>query len=159
MTKLMESLETPLPRTEAFAYVADWSRQDEWDPNTVSSKRIGEGEPEVGARYALEVKMGRKAVPMEYRITELETPSRLVLIGEGSGVWTEDVITFTEVPAGTRVDYALEIKLSGLLGLAQPLLGRAIDGIAKGGVEGMKRELDAQVTSAATSAGDPSAGA
>ena len=149
MTKLIESLETPLPREAAFAYVADWGRQAEWDPNTLSATRIGEGAPEVGARYSLEVKMGRKAVPMEYRITELDAPSRIVLVGEGSGVWTEDVIAFADSPAGTRVDYSAEIKLSGLLGLVQPLLGRAFDGIAKGAVAGMKRELDAQAAAAA----------
>ena len=56
MTKLHESLETSLDREAAFAYIADWSRQAEWDPNTVSAARIGDGGPEVGARYALEVK-------------------------------------------------------------------------------------------------------
>lgn len=149
MTKLIESVETALPREQAFDYVADWSRQAEWDPNTVSARRIGEGGPEVGARYALEVKMSRRSVPMEYRITELEAPSRIVLVGEGSGVWTEDVLTFSETPSGTRVDYQAEIKLSGVLGLIQPLLGRAFDGIGKGAVEGMKRELDAQVMATA----------
>lgn len=144
MTQLNETIETALPRAEAFAYIADWDRQAEWDPNTVSAERIGEGGPVVGARYALEVKMGRKAVPMEYRITELEAPSRITLIGEGSGIWTEDVITFAETEHGTRVDYQAEIKLSGWLGLIQPLLGRAFDGIAKGAVAGMKRELDAR---------------
>ncbi len=149
MTKLIEALETPLAREVAFAYIADWSLQAEWDPNTVSSAQIGEGGPSVGARYKLEVKMGRKAVPMEYLITELQAPSRIVLIGEGSGVWTQDSITFTEIAAGTRVDYEAEIKLSGLLGLAQPLLGRAFDGIAKGAVKGMKQKLDALYAEAA----------
>jgi carbon monoxide dehydrogenase subunit G len=144
MTKLHETLETPLGREASFAYVADWSRQAEWDPNTTSAARIGDGPPEVGARYALEVKMGGRTVPMEYRITELVAPERVVLVGEGSGVWTEDTITFTEAASGTRVDYEAEIKLSGLLGLVQPLLGRAFDGIAKGAAEGMKRELDAR---------------
>lgn len=143
MTKLIESVVSPVSQEAAFAYISDWSRQAEWDPNTASAKRIGEGGIEVGARYALEVKMGPRAVPMEYRITELQAPTRLVLIGEGSGVWTEDTITFSEQDGGTRVDYEAEIKLSGLLGLAQPLLGRAFDGIAKGAVAGMKRELDA----------------
>jgi hypothetical protein len=143
MTKLNETLETSLPREAAFAYIADWSRQAEWDPNTVSSKRIGEGTPQVGARYALEVKLGRKPVPMEYRITELEAPSRIALVGEGSGIRAEDVITFSETPSGTRVDYAADIELSGLLGLIQPLLGRAFDGVGKAAVAGMRRELDA----------------
>jgi uncharacterized protein YndB with AHSA1/START domain len=147
MTKLIETVETPLPREQAFDYIADWARQAEWDPNTTSSKQIGEGEPGVGSRYALEVKVGRKASSMEYRITEFEAPSRLVLIGEGSGVWTEDAITFSETEGGTRVDYQAEIKLSGLMGMLQPLLGRAFDGIAKGAVTGMKRELDALAVS------------
>ncbi len=144
MTKLRETIETTLPRNEAFAYIADWSRQAEWDPNTVSSRRIGEGGPEVGARYALAVQFGRKAVPMEYRITELDAPSRLVLIGEGSGIWTEDVLTFAETENGTRVDYEAQIKLSGWLGRVQPLLGRAFKGIGRGVVVGMTRELDAR---------------
>lgn len=143
MTRLMETLTSPIGRGAAFAYVADWSRQAEWDPNTTASAKIGEGGPEVGARYMLKVKMGPRTVPMEYRITELEEPSRVVLVGEGNGIWTKDTITFSEVDGGTRVDYEAEIRLSGLLGLVQPLLGRAFDGIGKGAAAGMQRELDA----------------
>lgn len=153
MTKLVESLRSPVPRDAAFAYVSDWSRQSEWDPNTASSRQIGDGGPCVGARYALEVKMGPRSVPLEYRITELEAPARIVLVGEGSGVWAQDTITFAEMADGTRVDYEAEIKLSGLLGILQPLLGRAFAGIAKGAVEGMKRELDALAAASAGSSG------
>ena len=142
MTKLIESLETTAGQEAAFRYIADWARQSEWDPNTITSKQIGEGEPGVGSRYALDVKVGPKVSPMEYRITRFEAPDRLVLIGEGSGIWTEDAITFSETPGGTRVVYEAEIKLSGLMGVLQPLMGRAFDGIAKGAVTGMKRELD-----------------
>ncbi len=144
MTKLHETVETTLDRASAFAYISDWSRQAEWDPNTVSVEPIGEGGPEVGARYALKVKGFRSPMPMEYRITELVEPERLVLIGEGSGVWTEDVITFVETDTGTKVDYEAEIKLSGALKLLQPFLGRYFDNLGQGVVEGMARELDAR---------------
>jgi carbon monoxide dehydrogenase subunit G len=152
MTKLVESLSSPVPREEAFAYISDWSRQSEWDPNTASSSQIGDGGPSVGARYTLAVKIGPRTVPMEYRITELEAPARLVLVGEGSGVWAQDTITFSESADGTRVDYEAEIKLSGLLGVLQPLLGRAFAAIAEGAVGGMKRELDALATRSRESA-------
>jgi hypothetical protein len=142
VTRLAEHLITTLDRETAFRYVADFSRQAEWDPNTVSARRIDAGDLGVGARFALQVKVGRKAVPMEYRITEYEAPTRVVLVGEGGGVWSQDVITFTEVPDGTRVDYVAEIKLGGLLGLAQPLLGPALARVGRGAVEGMQRELD-----------------
>lgn len=143
MTKLVESITTSLPHEAAFSYVADFGRQAEWDPNTVTSRRIDDGELGVGARFALEVKIGNRTTPMEYHITEYQAPSRVVLVGEGSGVWSQDIITFSEAPEGTRIDYVAEIRLSGLLGLIQPLLGRAFAGIAKGAVTGMKRELDA----------------
>lgn len=144
MTKLHETVVTPLDRETAFAYISDWSRQAEWDPNTVSAARVGEGGPEIGARYALEVKGFRSPLAMEYRITELVEPERVVLVGESSYVWTEDVLTFTETEAGTQVDYQAEIKLNGLLRFVEPLLGRYFDGIGKGVVEGMQRELDAR---------------
>jgi dehydrogenase/reductase SDR family protein 12 len=147
MTRLQRSIETPLAREAAFTYVADWSRQAEWDPNTASSEQVGDGAPTVGARYALQVKMGPRSVPMEYRITELDPPSRVVLVGEGSGIWTEDTITFSDSENGTRVDYVADIRLKGLLGIVQPLLGRAFDGIAEGAVAGLKRELDARAGS------------
>lgn len=144
MTKLHETIETTLEREAAFAYIADWSLQAEWDPNTVSAARIGEGGPDVGARYALEVKGFRSPMAMEYRITELVAPERLVLIGEGSGIWTEDILTFAETEAGTKVDYQAEIKLNGVLKLVQPFLGRYFDGVGQGVVVGMTRELNAR---------------
>jgi hypothetical protein len=159
MTMLVEHITTPLERGAAFSYVADFGRQAEWDPNTVSSRRIDDGELGVGARFALDVKVGSRTTPMEYRITEYQAPSKVVLVGEGSGVWSRDVISFSEVPEGTRVDYAAEIKLSGLLGLIQPLLGRAFAGIAKGAVTGMKRELDALAARMADGSGTASGAA
>jgi hypothetical protein len=149
MTILVEHITTPLSREAAFAYVADFSRQAQWDPNTVSSRRLDEGPPGVGARFALDVRVGSRTTPMEYRMTEYQAPSRVVLVGEGPGVWSQDVIAFSEDPEGTRVDYVAEIRLSGLLGIVQPLLGRAFAGIAKVAVAGMKRELDALAVASA----------
>ena len=74
MTTLKEQVQTPLSRDAAFAYVADFARQAEWDPNTLSSRRIDDGELGVGARFALEVRMGRRTSVMEYRITEYAPP-------------------------------------------------------------------------------------
>jgi hypothetical protein len=153
MTRLVEHVETPLGRAEAFAYVADFDHQAEWDPNTVSSRRLDQGELGAGAHFALEVRMGSRVRPMEYRITEYQAPSRVVLVGVGSGIWTEDTITFTETAGGTRVDYVAEIRLSGILGLVQPLLGRAFSAIGKGAVAGMKRELDRLAGSSTSNVG------
>lgn len=144
MTRLVEQVTTRLPAEAAFAYVADFSRQAEWDPNTRSARRVDEEPLGVGARFALEVNVGGRSAPMEYRITEYDPPHKVVLIGEGSGVWSSDEISFTAIPGGTRVDYVAEIKLRGILGLAQPLMGRAFEKIARGAAEGMRAALEAQ---------------
>ena len=145
MPILQETVHTSLPRDQAFDYIADWSRQAEWDPNTVTVQRIGEGGPEVGARYLMEVKLlGSRTGTMEYRITELEAPSRLVLVGEGSGLTAEDTISFSETEDGTAVEYVADLKLNGLLRFAEPLFSRTFDSITQGVVAGMKRELDAR---------------
>jgi hypothetical protein len=144
MTRLVEQLTTRLPVEAAFAYVADFSRQAEWDPNTRSSRRVDDGPLGIGARFALEVSVGGRSAPMEYRITEYDPPRRVVLVGEGSGVWSSDEISFTAVPDGTRVDYVAEIKLRGILGLAQPLMGGALAKIGRGAAEGMRAALEAQ---------------
>ena len=91
-----------------FAYVADFSRQAKWDSNTVSSKRIDDGDLGVGARFALNVKMGTRTRRWSTASPSIQAPSRVVLIGEGSGVWSQDIITFSDDPEGTRVDYVAE---------------------------------------------------
>jgi hypothetical protein len=143
MTRLVESIWTRADRERSFAYVADFDHQAEWDPNTTASRRIDRGPLGTGSRFALDVRVGGGSRPMEYRITEYSPPGLVVLVGEGSGIWSEDRISFAEKDGGTLVEYAAEIRLSGLLGIMQPLLGRAFAGIAKGAAAGMKRELDA----------------
>jgi hypothetical protein len=141
-TRLVEEVTTSLEMDAAFGYVADFHHQAEWDPNTVTSRRVGEPPVAVGSRFALVVKMGRGTVPMEYRITELVPPRRVVLVGEGDRIWTEDTIELREDAGMTVVSYAARIRLSGLLGLIQPLLGGQFRAIGQGAATGLKRELD-----------------
>lgn len=150
MTRLFEQVHTHLPAEVAFAYVADFAHQAEWDPNTRSSRRIDDGPLGIGARFALEVNVGGRAAPMEYRMTEYDPPHRVALVGEGSGVWSSDEITFTPTPNGTRVDYVAVIKLRGALGLVQPLLGRAFSKIGRDAADGMRRAFEAQLESPAS---------
>jgi carbon monoxide dehydrogenase subunit G len=66
----------------------------------------------------------------------------VVLVGKGSGVSAVDEIRFEAAGSGTRIDYTADIKLGGLLRLAQPFLGRAFRKIATDALEGMQQTLD-----------------
>ena len=141
MTRIHERIETDLPIDETFDYIADFDHADEWDPNTTHAQRLGSVQLGLGTRFALDVRMGGRTAPMEYRITEYDRPRRVVLVGEGSGVATVDDIRFEHIGDRTVVDYMADIRLGGLLRLAQPFLGGTVRRIGQQAAEGMNREL------------------
>ena len=133
---------TPLAPEAAFAFVADFANSALWDPGVASSARIDSGPVAVGARYRLAVRFGGRTAPMEYRISVLEAPTRVVLTGEGSGVSAVDDIAFEPAGTGTRVDYTADIRLGGVMRLVQPFLGRTFDALGRDALAGMQRALD-----------------
>ncbi len=150
MTTIHEQLTTRLAPGPAFAWIADFANAHTWDPGTERSDRLDAGPVGVGSRFRLEVRIGPRVAPMEYRITVFEPDRRVVLVGEGSGVVSEDDIRFEPVAGGTRIDYQAEIRLGGVLGLLQPFLGGAFDKLGKNAAAGMRRVLDEQADQAAT---------
>jgi carbon monoxide dehydrogenase subunit G len=146
MTRLHETIETTLSVDVAFPFIADFANSERWDPGVRSSVRLDEGPVAVGATYKLVVRMGGRFAPMEYRVTEIELGRRVVLAGKGSSVTAVDEIRFEPAGEGTRIDYTADIKLGGLLGLLQPLLGGAFRKVASDARDGMKRTLDEMAT-------------
>jgi dehydrogenase/reductase SDR family protein 12 len=144
VTTLKETIHTPLSTEAAFAYVADFASSQEWDPGVATAERVGDGPIGVGTRYRLGVRIGNRVAPMEYRITELDPPNRVVLVGSGSGVSAVDTIEFGRTATGTTVDYTADIRLDGIRRLAQPFLGKTFAKIARDASAGMQRELDAR---------------
>jgi carbon monoxide dehydrogenase subunit G len=142
MAVLHEVVETRLPLDQAFAFIADFSNSERWDPGTAWSKPLGDPTPAVGATYQLGVRMGSRVTPMEYRITKLEPHARVVLEGSGSNVRATDDIGFEATPSGTRIQYRANIRLTGWLRLIAPFAGGAFRKIARDAREGMKSTLD-----------------
>jgi carbon monoxide dehydrogenase subunit G len=142
MPILRETIHTTLGPDEAFAFVADFANAQVWDPGTATSERIDDGPVGVGARYRLGVRMRDRVVPMEYRITALDAPRRVVLVGAGSGVRATDDITFAPTGRGTRIEYVAEIHLSGWMRLLEPFVGGAFAKIGRAARDGMQRTLD-----------------
>ncbi len=143
MTTLRETIQTPLPIEAAFAYVADFANSQEWDPGVATSGRVGGGPVAVGARYQLEVIFNGRTLPMTYTVTDYDPPTLVVLHGSGSRIEAIDRIDFAPLPdGGTRLTYQADLRLGGILRLAEPILGRAFDGIGKRALAGMQRELD-----------------
>lgn len=146
MTRIHERIQTTLPIEDAFDYIADFANNEEWDPGTDSSTRIDDGPVERGARYQLDVRMGGRVAPMEYRIRDFERPHRVVLVGHGSGVDAVDDIRFERTDDGTLIDYTADIRLGGILRFVQPFLGGTFAKIGRDAAAGMTQALASRVT-------------
>lgn len=147
MTRLDEQIESVLPLETTFDFVADFSNAERWDPGVARSIRLDEGPIRSGSRFALDVRMGQRIAPMTYRVAVLDRPHRVVLVGTGSGVDAVDEIVFEPVGSGTRIRYTADIRLRGLLRLAQPFLSGVFARIGRDAAAGMRRKLADLATS------------
>jgi len=157
MTILHEQIETTLPTEATFDYVADFANAETWDPGVATAERLDAGRLGLGSRFRLGVRLGPRVAPMEYRITVFEPPTRVVLVGSGSGVSAVDDIRFERLATGTRIDYTADIDLHGALGLVQPLLRGAFAKVGRNAADGMRRTLEAraEATGPGADAGGP----
>jgi carbon monoxide dehydrogenase subunit G len=145
MPVLREHIETSLGIEETFAFVADFANASRWDPGVATSERLDPTPVGVGSRYRLGVRIRGRVAPMEYRISRLEPPHRVVLKGQGAGVCAVDDIRF--VPSGpdgsgTRIDYTADIRLRGAARLLSPFLGGTFARIARDAASGLQRALE-----------------
>jgi carbon monoxide dehydrogenase subunit G len=149
MTRLHQRIETTLPLDSVFDFIADFANSEQWDPGVSSARRLDDGPVGVGSRYALDVRMGRRIAPMEYRISTYDRPRRVVLTGAGSNVSAVDEIRFGREADRTVIDYTADIRLGGVLRLVQPFLGGTFAGIGRDAARGMTSTLAERAAEAA----------
>ena len=53
---------------DTFDYMADFANAAEWDPGTASAERLDTGEVGPGSAFRLEVRIGSRTTPLDYRI-------------------------------------------------------------------------------------------
>ena len=109
MLNLRETITVTCTPPAAFDYLARFANIRQWDPSVLEARQISAGVPRVGTRFRLMLQFGARPVPMDYRITELAAPHRLVLQGAGASFTAEDRIALAPIPEGTRITYEADI--------------------------------------------------
>jgi len=141
MARYRASIDTRWTPEEAFAYLSDFSTSAEWDPGVVEAERVGAGAAGEGTEFRLVAAfLGRKA-PLTYRVVEYEPPSAVTFLGENATVLSHDRITLETIATGTRVTYDADLRLKGLLGLADPLLRLAFNRVGDRALAGLREVL------------------
>lgn len=142
MPLLQETLEVDRPLDEVFAFIGDFANTKDWDPGVSDSRQVTDGPAGVGTRYAVDVVFNGRRLPMTYEVTAWDPPNRVVLHGEGSTVTAVDDIRFEATAAGTRILYSADLRLKGLLKLAEPFLGKRFEQTGRDAIAGMRRALE-----------------
>jgi hypothetical protein len=79
--------------------------------------------------------------PLTYRVVEYDAPREIMFVGENATVVSHDRITFETIAAGTRVTYDADLRLKGLLSVADPLLGLAFNRVGDRALVGLREVL------------------
>ncbi len=143
MARFSTSVSTPLSPAEAFAYMADVTHFQEWDPGVERAVRVlGDGKS-VGTAYDLTVKAGGRTV-MRYEVMEYDAPRRLRLESRTTFLTSIDVVRVEPQGHGAVVTYDAELKLNGPLGLFDRALGLAFRVIGERAAAGLRHALAAK---------------
>jgi len=124
---------------EAFAYMSDFSSARYWDPSVRSARRLDSGELAVGSQFELTVRFAGRDKVLQYRVTDLEPPRRVVFTSETETLLSKDTLTFEPRPEGCSMTYHAELRLKGVAALGnfvlaamfRPLGDRARDSLRK----------------------------
>lgn len=142
MADLREIITVRRPIAAAFAFAADFSNIEQWDPGVARSVALTSGPAGVGSEYELTVAFGPRRFPMRYRVVAWEPPRRVVLEGAGGGVRARDEISFEQAGEGTRIDYQATLSFDGVPGVAERLMMPVLREVGRRAVAGMKAALD-----------------
>lgn len=85
-----------------------------------------------------------RTLPMTYEVTAWDPPNRVALRGEGSTVTAVDDIRFEATATGTRIGYSADLRLKGLLKVAEPFLKGRFEKTGREAMAGMRRALEAR---------------
>jgi carbon monoxide dehydrogenase subunit G len=141
MARYRASIDTTWTPEEAFAYVSDFSTSAEWDPGVVEAERVSAGKVGLGTEFRLVARFLERNTSITYRVFEYKPPRAVTFRGENATVVSQDRITFEPIDTGTRVTYDADLRLKGLLKLADPLLAHAFNRVGDRALAGLREVL------------------
>jgi hypothetical protein len=111
---------------DLFDYMTTYSNAAEWDPGVTSGEALTTGAVGLHSEYRLLMAIGKREVPLTYRIVEFDRLRRVVLSAENKAVRSLVAIDVTPKPGGSQLDYQHSVTGLGPLAAAEPLIGITI---------------------------------
>ncbi len=145
MAHYRTSIQSSKSADDAFDYMSDLRKFDQWDPGTVSAVQVVGSEPGLGSEYDLSVKGPVGNLAFRYVTTEFDRPRRFMVKGTNRFFTSIDTVTVEQSGAGSIVGYHAELLLNGPLSIFDKLLGKGFQGPGDKAAAGLERVLDGTV--------------
>jgi uncharacterized protein YndB with AHSA1/START domain len=113
------------PSDEVFAFVADQLNAPRWQSGIVEVRRLTDGPPGVGTRHTFTRTLMGRRMSGENEYVAFE-PGKRVVFRTTSGPRLVASYAVTPITEGTRLTTTMEVDFSGIMSLAEPLVGRAL---------------------------------
>ena len=136
---LDETIEVERPLKEVFAYVAEFSRIEEWDPAVLCGTRLSKGAPGLGSEYRIDMKAG---FSLHYRVIEWESGKRMLMTVSSRVFSAREEITFSLKNSLTRVRYVATFDFPAPLAIISRLFPSLMDRVGKSAMQGLKSALE-----------------
>ncbi|MGI8679513.1 MAG: SRPBCC family protein [Jatrophihabitans sp.] len=142
MITVERTVEVARPLPAVFAYLADFTHTEAWDPGTVTTTRTDKGPLCVGSTFHNVSEFRGRRTELDYRIERFDPGSHLAFLGHNKTVEATDDMGFARSDHGTLITYRAHFRFKGVARLAEPLLRRSFERIADETVTQLKRTLE-----------------
>jgi carbon monoxide dehydrogenase subunit G len=136
MARYVVTVSTPRNPEAAFAFMADLRNLAEWDPGVKRVTQVNGSGGGPNASFDVVVKSGRGDMTLRYVTTQYDEPSAVVIEARSRMLTSIDRVTVARSATGCQVTYDAELKLNGVLRIAdfvlKPLFKRIGDRAATG---------------------------
>jgi hypothetical protein len=142
MAHYTTTIETTASAETSFAYLADFSNTEAWDPTVSRARKLTPDPIGEGALFELFLTLAGRDLRFEYRITR-HVPDRLVVLeAETALLRSLDTIEIESRPSGCRVHYDADLRLRGATHLLDLPVHLAFQISGSRSAQGLERALD-----------------
>ena len=140
--EMHEQFNTRLPAEQAFNYIVDFSKIDQWDHTISEAKKISDGDIGLGTQFDLTFSMGSRKTPISYQLTKYKPNQSAVLTGVSDRFTAIDTVNIEQNENGCKVSWQAEINFSGLTALLMPLMAKKVKAVGAKTIRDLNKKLD-----------------
>jgi hypothetical protein len=130
------------PPDRVFAYMTDSSNRPKWDTSMVEMKQTSAGPKGVGTTYKGEYQMIGGRRQWTASLTKYDLNSSVGYAISSGNLRVNQDVTLSPTAAGTKLSFAVDLRLNGLLRVFSPIMRWTISRQTKANIQRLKQFIE-----------------